>query len=168
MADRASCYGLPVGIFGSGNSKRDRVLALIAFFRISKGLLLILAGAGVLETLHPGTAARVREWMEAFPFATRYHPERLLNSPKRVELLAAAAFAYAALFLTEGIGLWLQKRWAEWLTVVATTSFIPFEIWEIVKKVTALRVALIVSNVAIVIYLIVVLHRKHRFGGIAR
>jgi len=71
----------------------------------------------------------------------KYHPERALNSPHRIELLAAAVFAYAALFATEGVGLWLQKRWAEYLTVIATTSFIPFEIWEIGRDVSAIRVA---------------------------
>ncbi len=157
-----------MGIFGSGSSKSDRVLKLIAFFRLSKALLLILAGAGVLRLLHPGTAARVREWMEAFPFAVKYHPERMLNSSERIELAAAASFAYAALFMVEGIGLWMEKRWAEWLTIIATTSFIPFEIWEIVKKLTALRVALVMLNIAIVIYLIVRLNREHRSRRFAR
>jgi uncharacterized membrane protein (DUF2068 family) len=157
-----------VETFGSENSKRNRILALIALFRLSKALLLILAGFGVLHLLRPDVAARFVEWMQAYPFAMKYHPERALNSPQRLELLAAAAFAYAALFATEGIGLWLQKRWAEYLTVIATTSLIPFEIWEIVKKQTATRVLLVVSNIAIVIYLIGVLTGKHRFRGIAR
>ena len=154
--------------FGSGSSKRDRILALIALFRLSKALLLVLAGFGVLHLLHPDVAARFVEWMRAYPFAMMHHPERALNSPQRIELLAAAAFAYAALFATEGVGLWLQKRWAEYLTVIATTSFIPFEIWEIARRVSAVRVALVISNIAIVIYLIAVLTRKHRFRGIAR
>ena len=154
--------------FGSENSKRNRILALIALFRLSKALLLILAGFGVLHLLRPDVAARFVEWMQAYPFAMKYHPERALNSPQRLELLAAAAFAYAALFATEGIGLWLQRRWAEYLTVIATTSLIPFEIWEIVKEQTATRVLLVVSNIAIVIYLIGVLTGKHRFRGIAR
>jgi uncharacterized membrane protein (DUF2068 family) len=157
-----------VGIFGSGSSKSDRVLKLIALFRLSKALLLILAGAGVLQLLNPGTAVRVREWMEAFPFAMKHHPERMLNSPERIELAAVATFAYAALFTVEGIGLWMQKDWAEYLTIIATTSFIPFEIWEIVKKVTALRVALVILNIAIVIYLIVRLTREHRSRRFAR
>ena len=156
-----------MGTFGFASSRSDRVLKLIALFRLSKALVLVLAGFGVLELLHPDIAARVIDWMRAFPFTVRYHPERALNSPHRIQLLAAASFAYAALFTTEGIGLWLQKRWAEYLTVIATTSFIPFEIWEIVKKVTALRVALVMANIAIVIYLVARLTGEHRFRGIA-
>ena len=157
-----------MAIFGSGNSKRDRILALIALFRLSKALLLVLAGFGVLHLLRPDVAERVVEWMQAYPFAMKYHPERALSSPQRIELLAAAAFAYAALFATEGVGLWLQKRWAEYLTLIATTSFIPLEIWEIVKRQTATRVLLVISNFAIAIYLVAVLSRKHRLRGIAR
>jgi uncharacterized membrane protein (DUF2068 family) len=149
-----------VGIFGSANS--DRVLKLIALFRLGKALLLILAGFGALQLLRPEVAARVIEWMRAYPFAMR-----ALRSSHDIELIAAATFAYAALFATEGIGLWLEKRWAEYLTIIATTSFIPFEFWEIVKKVTVVRVALVVTNIAIVIYLVWRLARQHRFRRIA-
>ena len=93
---------------------------------------------------------------------------KLARQADRIELAALASFAYAALFIVEGIGLWMQKDWAEYLTIIATTSFIPFEVWEIVKRVTALRVALVISNTAIVIYLIVRLTREHRFRGFAR
>ena len=151
--------------------KRDRVLAAIAFFRLTKAALLILVGFGVLQLLRPEVAAHVRDWMRSLPLLLRYHPQRALGSPKHIALAAAAAFAYAALFLTEGIGLWLQKTWAEWLTIVATTSFIPFEIWEIVKKLTILRVGLLIANIAIVIYLLMLrlgVIREHRLRRVAR
>jgi len=157
-----------VATSASASSKSsDRILKLIALFRLSKALLLILAGFGVLELLRPDVQVRFLDWMQAFPFATKHHAERALNSPHRLELLAAAAFAYAGLFTTEGIGLWLEKRWAEYLTVIATTSFIPFEMWEIAKRVTAARVALVVANIAIVTYLVAFLTRQHRLRGIA-
>ena len=54
----------------------------------------------------------------------------------------------------EGSGLWLGKRWGEWLTIVATTSFIPFEIYELMERATAVRAAFLAANLAIVIYLI--------------
>jgi len=84
------------------------------------------------------------------PFAI--HTPRLTRG--HIEITAVASFAYAALFTTEGIGLWFQKRWAEYLTIVATSSLIPFEVWELVKKLTILRAALVIANVAIVIYLV--------------
>ena len=149
--------------------KRDRVLAAIALFRLTKATFLILAGVGVLQLLRPDVAAHVRDWLRSYPLLLKYHPDRAFGSPHRIELVAAAAFAYAALFITEGIGLWLQKPWAEWLTIVATTSFIPFEVWEIVKKLTIVRVALVIANLAIVIYLIAIRWsaREHRLGRVA-
>lgn len=150
--------------------RRDRVLALIAIFRLSKALLLILAGFGVLELLHPEVAAKVREWMSAYPFAIEYHVDRTFGSRNHIELAAGAAFAYAAVFTVEGIGLWLQKTWAEYFTIFVTSSFIPFEVLEAVRRTTVLRVGLVIANVAIVIYLVMKLWsaRQHRLGGIAR
>lgn len=153
--------------FGFASSKkRDGIIRLIAIFRLAKALLLVLAGFGVLKLLNPAFSLRVHEAMQAYPLAIRHLP----HSPEKIELAAAAAFAYAAVFIVEGVGLWMQKAWAEWFTVTITTSFIPFEVWEIVKKLTILRVALVVVNVAIVIYLVAkrLSARKHRFGRIAR
>jgi uncharacterized membrane protein (DUF2068 family) len=142
---------------------KDRVIQLIAIFRFAKALLLILAGFGVLKLLNPAFSFHVREAMRAYPFAMRHVPQKILRSKEDIELAASAAFAYAAIFLVEGTGLWMQKTWAEWFTVAVTTSFIPFEIVEIVKKTTALRVALVVANIAIVMYLVVkrLSARKH-------
>jgi uncharacterized membrane protein (DUF2068 family) len=148
--------------------RRNRVLALIALFRFTKALLLILAGIAALRLLRPATAEAIRRWADALPIAPAHETVhrlvgKVLSAPaSRKEIAAAAAFAYAALFITEGIGLWLEKLWAEYLTIIATASFIPFEVYELVKEVTALRVLMLVLNAAIVIYLIVQVKRHHR------
>ncbi|HEY8132845.1 MAG TPA: DUF2127 domain-containing protein [Thermoanaerobaculia bacterium] len=160
MAARSSCYVRRVATSGSGSSKRNRILALIALFRLSKALLLILAGFGALELLRPGMAEKVRDWLASLPLASA-HQVRV--TPAHIKLAAAAAFTYAALFIVEGVGLWMEKTWAEYLTIIATTSFIPFEAYELIKKVTAIRAGALVANVAIVGYLIA-LRRKDRFG----
>ena len=67
--------------------------------------------------------------------------------------LAVASLAYAAVFLVEGIGLLRRRRWAEWLTVVVTASFIPFEIYELVHQPGAGKIAALALNVVIVVYL---------------
>ena len=72
---------------------------------------------------------------------------------------------YTALLLTEGIGLWLRKSWAEWLTVIATASLIPFELLEFIHGRHGRRLALaaaFVVNVIIVIYLIRQLRRARQ------
>jgi uncharacterized membrane protein (DUF2068 family) len=113
-----------------------------------------------LRLLHPGVAARVQQWALQLPLASAQRAiGRLAHLPfLKIEELSAAAFVYAAVFLVEGTGLWLGKVWAEWFTIVVTTSFIPFEIYEVLKKPGAIKIATLVINIAIVIYL--VLRRK--------
>src|SRR5262249_42874852 len=67
--------------------------------------------------------------------------------------LALTAFGYAALMGTEGLALYLRKPWARWLTIVATSSLIPIELYEIAREVHPVRVLVLVVNVAIVLYL---------------
>ncbi len=78
-----------------------------------------------------------------------------------LEVLLAAAIGYAVLEGIEAVGLWLEKRWAEYLTVVATATFIPFEVYEISQRVTWLRLGALVINVAVVAYLVAA---KRLFG----
>ena len=68
---------------------------------------------------------------------------------------------YAVIESTEAVGLWRERRWAEYLTVVATAGFLPFEIRELLERVTPLRVAAIVVNLAILVYLV---YAKRLFG----
>jgi uncharacterized membrane protein (DUF2068 family) len=121
----------------------DPMLRLIAAFRLLKAALLIAAGIELLRPLH------IPEWIAQFPRVMVLVWK--LDDPHRKHFLAATAFAYAALFIAEGTGLWLQNKWAEYLTLIATASFLPFEIYEVVKRVTALRVVVIVINAAIVV-----------------
>ena len=76
-------------------------------------------------------------------------------------MLLITAVAYAVVETTEAVGLWHEKRWAEYLTVVATAGFLPFEILELVDKVTVLRLGALVVNLAVLVYL---LWAKHLFG----
>jgi uncharacterized membrane protein (DUF2068 family) len=76
-------------------------------------------------------------------------------------LAGTAIAAYALLEGVEAIGLWFSKRWAEYLTFVATIVFIPYEIDELVKGITALKVVALVINLAIAVYL---LYAKRLFG----
>ena len=135
------------------NRRSPTVLRLIAAFRLTKATLLIAGGIGLLRLLNPAIEEHVRELVSQIPVKAVVTFFTKLN-PHRVELIAAGAFSYAALFIVEGTGLWLQKKWAEYLTITATASFLPFEIWEVVRKMSALRLTVLVSNVAILVYLI--------------
>src|SRR4051812_5776293 len=72
----------------------------------------------------------------------------------RLWLLAAAAGAYSALRLVEAYGLWYERRWAEWLALVAGGLYIPVEMYELIHRATWLKAALLTTNVAVVLYMI--------------
>lgn len=78
----------------------------------------------------------------------------VLNLTVRREVaLAITAFAYAALMGTEGVSLYLRKPWARWFTIVATSSLIPVEVYEIVRELHVGRVVVLALNVAVVVWL---------------
>ena len=81
--------------------------------------------------------------------------ERLDASPTTLDLVAAFLIFYGVLQLFEGVGLWLLKRWGEYFAVVATSLFIPLEVYELTEKITWLRVVALIVNVAAVVYLLV-------------
>jgi uncharacterized membrane protein (DUF2068 family) len=141
-------------------TRRDRGLALIAAFKLFKALLLILVGAGAMSLLRPETATQVRAWLADLTVGRgQQFVERaltLLNvaSPKRITELGIASILYGLLFATEGVGLWLEKRWAEYLTIIVTASLIPFEVYELYRRMTVPRLLALVVNVGVVVYLI--------------
>ena len=139
---------------------REPLLVAIALFRLAKAIGLLILGLGILRLVHPDAAKALAVRFASLPIVTEHAAlERAVAgitrlSPARIHELAVAAFAYGALFTVEGAGLLLGKQWAEWLTILATSSFVPFEVVETVHKVTAMRIAFVVVNVAIVIYLV--------------
>jgi len=151
----------------AGGARRPRMLALIAMFRLAKALVLVAVALGALRLLDRDVAARAQDWLTSLPLVAR-HPlvEKAASkvtaaSHAHLEIAAAVGLGYAALFATEGVGLWLQRVWAEYLTIVATTSFIPFEVYELTRRFTPIRLGALVVNVAIVAYLVV---RRVRAG----
>ena len=82
-------------------------------------------------------------------------------STTNLYLLGTAVAAYAVLEGVEAIGLWLGKRWAEYLTFITTIVFVPYEIYELTKSISALKIVTLVINLAIVIYLV---YAKRLFG----
>jgi uncharacterized membrane protein (DUF2068 family) len=136
------------------------MLGIIAAFKLVKAILFIAAGVGALKLLNPAVEERLRQWLLALSFA--YGRPFLLHvlarvsglSDKRLGALGIVAFAYSALFLTEGIGLWLAQRWAEYLTVIATASLVPVELYGVARGASTIRIAALFTNLAMVAYLV--------------
>jgi len=137
--------------------RRDRGVLLIAIFKVAKAIVLIAAGIGVFRLLDPAVAARVEGWLAQVQLAAGHRIIAFLSraDDHKIEFLGSLAFAYAILFLVEGTGLLMRKRWAEWFTIIITGSLLPFEIYEIFKGVSAAKVATVILNAAVVIYLVI-------------
>jgi uncharacterized membrane protein (DUF2068 family) len=73
---------------------------------------------------------------------------------RRLKELSAGTFIYSAIFLTEGVGLALAKRWAEYLTIISTASLLPLEVYELAKHASVGKGLALVINLAVVVYLI--------------
>ena len=149
----------------------DKGLWLIGGFKLVKGLLLVVVGIGALRLVHKDVADVVAGWLEQVHvdpegrYADRLLTRLLSVDDRKLRAISAGTFGYAALLLTEGVGLLLRKRWAEYFTVIVTSSFIPLELYELWRHVTPTRLTVIAINIAIVWYLIVLLRRGSHQGA---
>jgi len=135
-------------------------LVLIAAYKLLGALLFVAVGVGAMRLLHKD----IDDVMWRMIGDLKMNPEsrivnflfekaELLNDPL-LRRIGFAAFCYAAVGVIEAIGLYLEKAWAEFLTLIITASFLPFEIHELIRRLTWLRVGLLVTNVVVLLYLV--------------
>ena len=121
---------------------------------------MIAVGVGALKLLHKDVASLLEHWVTMLGLDPgNQYIDRALEkaanlSPNKIRGLGIVSFIYAGLFLTEGIGLWLVKRWAEWFTVIITSSLVPVEVYEIYRHPTPIKILVIIINIAVVGYLL--------------
>ena len=143
----------------------ETALRAIAVYKFAKSLCLIVLAVVAFRWVNTPSLEHFANWIAQLPIRSghgiviRWVNDLLGLTPRKFELIGIGASIYATLFLVEGWGLWQRKRWAEYLTVFATASLIPFEGWEIFHHFTWLKVAALAVNVAIVVYLWRIVHR---------
>jgi uncharacterized membrane protein (DUF2068 family) len=139
---------------------RFGVLRTIALYKLVKVVLLLGAAYGELKLRDASLAAKLLSWAQTRPYGLEHRiVAQLLEwfgglSVSRIYALRMVTLAYAAVFAIEGIGLWMEKRWAEWLTTIITASLIPLEAWEIFYRPTIGKVLILLANIAVVGYLV--------------
>ncbi len=149
----------------SGKRSHGRGLRLIAAFKLLKGLALVALGIGALKLLHRDVAAVIEHWISIFRVDPHNHFIDLLLAKlsilddRRLKEFSVGTFVYSAIFFTEGIGLALEKRWAEYFTIITTSSLLPLEVYELAKRTSVGRGIALLVNLAVVVYLIFVLRR---------
>lgn len=143
-------------------------LRVVGTLKLASGLVLAAAAFGVFRLLNSDLGAALEH------FVSRLHldPEnRLIHEPlvrlagldrRRLHALGIGTLFYASLHIVEGTGLLMRRLWAGYLTIIASASLLPLEIYEIARKPTAVRSSVLAVNVAIVIYLVIKLRREYR------
>jgi len=135
-------------------------LILIAAFKLGQAILFVLIGVGALQLLHKDVSDLLAKAADHL----RFNPEsRFVNfildrasllDDRLLRRIGAVVFVYAALDMIEGVGLYLEKVWAEYLTLAITGSFLPWEIFEVLRKITWVRVGLLAVNALVFLYLL--------------
>ena len=138
----------------------------LALYLCGKGILLLGVTFGVLHLLHKDLETVVTRWIESL----RIDPDNQLIAAalsrlgmleaKELKQLSFLTGFYAILFLTQGIGLGLKQRWAEYLTLVATGFFVPIEIYELYQQISAMKISLLCINVAALVFLLHLIRQK--------
>ncbi|HTS19135.1 MAG TPA: DUF2127 domain-containing protein [Verrucomicrobiae bacterium] len=147
---------------------RDIGFMAIAILKLVKGVLLLLVGVGALSLIHPDTAETFRHWANALQ--VNVHSRVLqhwlvqagLVKHRDAALIATVSFFYCSLLLTEGIGLLMERVWAEYMTIVITATFIPVEVYELHRRMTPSRIWLLVINLVVVGYLVMRVMQRGR------
>lgn len=148
--------------------KHPRGLILIGAFKLLKGLALLAVGIAVHMLANRDLVMEAQHWADLFRVDPHNHYlnvllEKLTNvDHHKLRALSLGTFIYSALFLTEGVGLFLRKRWAEFLTVISTAALIPLEVYELFHQPTFTKAFLLLVNIAVVAYLIFEIRRLTR------
>ena len=151
----------------STSAQSPATLRAIALFKFLQALALLGVSLAAFQLLRPDVAAFVQDWMRQLPIQREQTLMQQLARwsmrllPHQVAGIGAGALLYALLFLIEGVGLWRQKVWAEWLTVIATSLLIPFELYEVFRRPTWVPELALAVNV-LVVWLLVRQLRKQR------
>ena len=135
-------------------------LRVIAIYKAIKTVGLILVAIAAFRLNRQESFDHLVRWLEHLSLTDSNHLRwqlvRLLmeQGPSKFVAVGIVALAYAAIFATEGTGLWLRKHWAEWFTVIATGSLVPVELYETIAHFSWLKLAVLLGNIVIVIYLV--------------
>ena len=146
----------------------NKGLVVIAVYKLLYSLLFIVIGIGALRLV----GKDVGDILTRIASDLRFNPEgrfvnfvldraTLLDDPM-LRRIGFAAFCYAAIGIAEGIGLYLEKAWGEYLTLIITASFLPWEILEVLRRQTLPRVTLLVVNVLVLLFLSKVVWERQR------
>lgn len=155
---------------GKRATKHHVGMLFIAGYAFLKTLLFLIVGIGALHFLNKDVDDQLIEWVHQLRVDPTSHfvnaliEKASLITHNQVRNFSIVAFIYAGLNLTEALGLYFEKLWAEYMTLIITGSFLPLELIELIHRQTFFRAALLIANLLVFIYLLAIItvrHRKH-------
>lgn len=158
------------GLKSEQGTKRhhNKGLVLIASYSLLKATLFLIVGIGAIRLLHKDVADEILSWVHELRVDPTTH---LINSivekasivdDNKLRDFSIFVLGYAGLNLLEGIGLYLEKVWAEYLTLIITGSFLPLELYELIQKQTYFRAGLLIVNLLVFIYLAIMVFARRQ------
>lgn len=156
MGDRLYRFSRP----HDSHSRQLKALRAVASVEFIKGLVVLLAGFGVLSLVHRDAwdvAESFLEWLHISPEA--HYAQVFLNLADQVTDaklwgVALLALGYSALRFAEAYGLWRERAWAEWLALISGAIYLPFEIYELVRRLDWIPLVIFLVNLAVVLYMV--------------
>ena len=142
-------------------------LRAVAILEISKAIVVLLAGIGILTTMGADPAVSATHLIQFLHLnPTGDYVGRFLRAIARLEesqlgLLAGLALIYTVVRLFEAYGLWYQRRWAEWIAALGGAIYIPVELYELYYRPSWITVAALLINIGIVAYMVGVLRESN-------
>ena len=158
----------PLASTSDSHRRQRQVLRAVALFEFFKGSFVVLMGLCALALVHKDVWLYAESLLALLRISTdRRSAQMFLDFADNVtdaRLWAAAriAFTYALLRFSEAYGLWKGRTWAEWVAMVSGTLLLPLEIREMMRGITWVRSALLIGNLAVVIYMIYVIRANRR------
>lgn len=154
--------------------RQRRMLRAVASFEFFKGIFVVVMGVCALTLVHKDTWLIAESLLARLHISTDRRSAQLFldfaDSITDARLWAAAriAFAYAILRFTEAYGLWKERTWAEWVALVSGGLLLPLEVRELLRGVTVMRCALLIGNLAVVLYMlyVIIANRRERLAAL--
>jgi uncharacterized membrane protein (DUF2068 family) len=152
----------------TGRHRRDaRGIRIIALFEAAKGVVVVMAGLGLLALIHRDAQKVAEEIVRHIHLnPARHFPHIFLDAAAnatdaRLWVLALTAMLYAAIRFAEAYGLWREQLWAEWFGILSGSLYLPVEIYELTVSISAIKVSILAVNLIVVGWLSWVRLRAH-------
>jgi uncharacterized membrane protein (DUF2068 family) len=143
-----------------GERGQVKVLRAVASLELSKGLVVLAAGCGILLLLHKDTSEVAQNLLHLLHISPDHRFARVFLewadrlTDKKLWAVAGMAAAYSTLRFVEAYGLWKARAWAEWIALISGTIYLPYEIRELIRRISLFHVTLLVINLAVILYMV--------------